>query len=208
MERKFDKKNILIIFLLVVVFVMSVGFALFNTELEVNATGTVSGDWGVRFVNKTLTPVNKTDGVQQVTAQINEDNVTATLDVTFEKPGDSITYELEVENYGTIDAYLKTIDVTGETGNTEAIKLTYDVKDNSKATTYASGNIAGLTWTPDVEPSVDSLLPKAVTADGNTTTQKNYLTITMEYLEDATNVASGASATYTLALNYEQTNAN
>ena len=44
------RKNFLIVFLLIIVLVMSVGFALLGSNLEVSATGTVAGDWSVRFV--------------------------------------------------------------------------------------------------------------------------------------------------------------
>ena len=63
MGRTNDKKNILIIFLLVIIFVMSVGFALLGSNLKVTATGTVSGDWDVHFVSETFEPITKTDGV-------------------------------------------------------------------------------------------------------------------------------------------------
>lgn len=209
MDRKNDKKNILIAFLLVVVLVMSVGFALLGSNLEVTATGTIAGDWSVKFANEPIVPVAKTDGVKEVSTQLDTNALKITLNTTFEKPGDKITYEFKVENTGSIDAYLKDVTVVGKNGNTEAIKLSYEVKSNDKASTYAKGYIIGETANKETNPAAaTSLLNKQVTNGETVTTQANYLTVTLEYLDTTTSVASEASATYTLTLQYEQTNAN
>lgn len=209
MERRKDKKNILIIFLLIIVFIMSVGFALLGSNLEVSATGTVAGDWGVRFANEAIEPINKTDGVKVVTAQLDSTALKITLNTTFEKPGDTVTYEFKVENTGTIDAYLKQVNVVGKAGNTEAIKLSYNVKSNDKTTTYAEGTIIGETSSPTITPlATTALLNKKSVVGETTTIQNNYLTVTLEYLTTETNVEDDATSTYTLNLQYEQTTAN
>ena len=188
---------------------MSVGFALLGSNLEVSATGTVAGDWGVRFANEAIEPITKTDGVKVVTAQLDSTALKMTLNTTFEKPGDTITYEFKIENAGSIDAFLKQVNVVGKTGNTEAIKLSYNVKSNDKVTTYAEGTIIGETATPTITPSATTALLNKQSVVGETTTiENNYLTVTLEYLTTATNVEDEASATYTLSLQYEQTTAN
>ena len=209
MRRRNDKKNILIIFLLAIVFVMSVGFALFSSEPKVTATGTVSGDWNVHFVNDTFTPTIKTDGVDVTTILLNDEALEITLDATFEKPGDTLQYVFKVENTGSIDAYLKNVTATGVEGNTEAIKLSYEVKDNTQSTVYAAGSISGVTPVTTTSPTPDTaLLNKQVIEAQNTTTENNYLTVTLEYVDTTTSVATEASSTYTLSLQYEQTPAN
>lgn len=209
MGSKRDKKNILIVFLLVIVFIMSVGFALLGRELEVTATGTVAGDWDIHFADENIEPVTKTDGVDVLTALLDGEKLRITLNAAFEKPGDKITYEFKIENTGTIDAYLKNVKLVGQEGNTEAIKLSYDVKDNENQTTYAKGHITGLTPEATIIPTAQTaLLGKQVTENDVTTTQNNYLTVTLEYVDTTTTVAETASATYTLTLEYEQTNAN
>lgn len=209
MERKNDKKNILIIFLLIVVFAMSVGFALLGSELKVTATGTIAGDWDVHFVNETFIPKEKTDGAKVITAVLDSSNLEITLNASFEKPGDKLKYTFKIENTGTIDAYLKNVTLTGTEGNTEAIKLSYDVKGNDEQTVYAAGEIIGTTPTSTTIPNpTTALLNKQIVENENTTTENNYLTVTLEYLDATTNIAEDASATYTLSLQYEQTNAN
>lgn len=209
MGRTNDKKNILIIFLLVIIFVMSVGFALLGSNLKVTATGTVSGDWDVHFVSETFEPITKTDGVKVLTAQLDSNKLSLTLNTTFEKPGDIIEYQFKIENTGSIDAYLKNVVVEGKTENTDAIKLTYNVKANDKQTTYAAGSIIGNTPQVTTTPNITtSLLNKQTVVNEQTTTENNYLTVTLEYLTTADTVANDASATYTLNLQYEQTTAN
>ena len=53
-----------------------------------------------------------------------------------------------------------------------------------------------------------ALLNKQSIVGETTTTENNYLTVTLEYLTTAENVEDEASATYTLTLQYEQTTAN
>lgn len=209
MERKKDHKNAIIIFLLIIVLVMSVGFALLGSNLEVIATGTIAGEWGVRFKNETIEPISKTDGVSGVTAQLDTNALKVTINASFEKPGDSLTYELKIENAGSINAYLKSIEVTGQNGNTEAIKLSYNVKNNNRETTYAEGSIIGNTLQTTTSPSpTTALLNKKTITEETTIIENNYLTITLEYLENTTTIDAEESATYTLALRYEQTDAN
>lgn len=203
MERRNDKKNILIAGLLLVVLMMSVGFALLSSNLKITATGTTAGDWQVTFASGSLQKVNQTDGVTDVTAELDSNNLEVTINANFEKPGDSLTYKVAVENAGSIDAYLKTVDVTGDEDNTDVITLSYEVKNKEESTTYARGAIAGTTTNEVVDPIADATLVKK----SGETVDNNYIYVTLEYPETAEQVASGASATYTLDFYYEQAKA-
>lgn len=200
MERKKDKKNILIIFLLVIVLLMSVGFALLSSELEVEATGTIAGDWAVKFKSGSLEQTNKTDGVSDVTAELDTNGLKVTLNATFTKPGDIVSYRVAVENTGTINALLKDVRAEGTNTNTSAIQLAYQVSNKEETTIYAKGTIVGETLTEDQEPITAATLVKK----NGETIDNNYLDITLEYLETAEDITLGASATYTLYLDYEQ----
>jgi len=188
---------------------MTAGFALLGSDLEVTATGTVAGEWGVRFKNEEIEPLSKTDGVSVVSAQMDQNALKITLNVMFEKPGDTITYEFKIENSGSVNAYLKNVNVKGNADNTESIKLSYNVKSNDKLTTYADGSIVGETSQQTISPSpTTALLNKKSKSDETTIIENNYLMVTLEYLESATTVGSEESATYTLELRYEQTDAS
>ena len=87
--------------------------------------------------------------------------------------------------------------------------MSYNVKSNDKLTTYAEGTIIGETANPTITPiPTTALLNKQSIVGETTTTENNYLTVTLEYLTTAENVEDEASATYTLTLQYEQTTAN
>ena len=203
MERANDKRNLLIACLLAVILIMSVGFALLSSNLEVTATGTVSGNWIVNFKSGALEQTHITDGVSGVTAEMDSSNLTLTLTANFEKPGDKVSYQVPIENKGSIDAYLKTVNVEGNAQNTDAIKFLYEVKDNTKTSTYTKGSMTGTTKNIEIPLITGATLTKM----NESIIDYNYLDISLEYLEN-TSVTAGATATYTLTLYYEQPQAN
>lgn len=200
MVRQKDKRNIIIVFLLVMVLIMSVGFALLSSELEVEATGTIAGDWAVKFKSGSLEQTNKTDGVSNVTAELDTNGLKVTLNATFAKPGDSVSYRVVVENAGTINALLKDVRAVGSDANTSAIQLAYTVNNKAETTVYAKGTVEGKTLTEEIEPIAAATLVKK----NGETIDNNYLDITLEYLETVEDITLGATATYTLYLDYEQ----
>ena len=204
MVRGKDKRNILIISLLVIVFTMSVGFALLSSNLKVVATGEVSGNWKVKFKSGSLEQKTITDGVKNVTAEIDSNNLELTLTADFEKPGDKLSYQVAIENLGSINAYLKNVDIEGKTDNTDAIKFSYEIKNNTKDTTYTKGSMTGTTKNIETNLINNASLSKM----NESIIDYNYLDITLEYLETTTTPVAGESATYTLTLYYEQTEAN
>lgn len=204
MKRGKDKRNILIISLLIIVFFMSVGFALLSNSLKVVATGEVSGEWNVKFKSGSLEQKEITNGVKNVTAEIDNNNLEVTLNADFEKPGDKISYQVAIENLGSIDAYLKNVNIEGKQENTDAIKFSYEVINNPKTTTYTKGSMAGETKNIETELISNATLSKK----NESVIDYNYLNITLEYLENTTAISSGESATYTLTLYYEQIEAN
>ncbi len=198
MERGKDKKNFLIAGLLVIVFAMSVGFAFLSSNLNIEATGTVSGDWNLKFRPNSLEIIEKTTGVNDTTTQINSDNMSVTLNASFEKPGEKISYEVYVDNQGNLDGILDSVTLVGNEENTNAIKLSYEVYKNDKTTLIAKGYITGNT------PVVDSFTQDTILSkkSGNVV-DNNYVIISLEYLENSP-AASSESATYTLSLFYKQ----
>lgn len=105
-----DKKNILIGALLFAIVIMSVGYAAFATQFEINGGATIGGNWNVEIVG--ITP--------QITGTASDETATftattATFAATLMKPGDSITYTITVKNKGTIDAKLSSITLTPQT---------------------------------------------------------------------------------------------
>ena len=101
------KKRSLILGILCCLLVfMGVGFAALNITLNINGTATAINTWDVRM--KSITVSTKSNGVEnnETDTKILEDGETANIFVSFEKPGDNVTYEVLIENNGTLDATL------------------------------------------------------------------------------------------------------
>ena len=96
-----DKKKVLIGILSVLVCIMAVGYALLAQELTINGSASIDSTWRVEITNIASKDVvgdavNKVDPSYTAT--------TANFSVGFTQPGDSITYDIEVTNKGTLDA--------------------------------------------------------------------------------------------------------
>ena len=95
-------KNILITALLIVISVMSIGYSAFATELDITGTAEIVGEWNVRIAN--IQAISISDDCDA--GQPEYTDTTALFNAKLQKPGDSITYEITIENAGTIDAAL------------------------------------------------------------------------------------------------------
>jgi len=146
-ERMKKKKNMIIGGLLALIFLMSVGYAAFATNLNISGTANTSS-WIIKITN--IREKTHTGGAD--TENTSFTDLSASFSSTLTQPGDSVTYEVTVENMGNIDASLKKvtktftqnkyIDVTysgllegqmlykqGQTGSTAVMEVTVTFKD-------------------------------------------------------------------------------
>ena len=110
------KRAVIIILAIVsLVLVMAVAYSAFATQLQINGTAEIAEEWNIRIVNiKSIEVSENCDpGEPQFTSN------TATFNAILSKPGDIITYEIEIENAGTLNANLSDITFTSndETGS-------------------------------------------------------------------------------------------
>lgn len=109
-----DRKTRIIAVVAVVLAIagLSLGFAAYSQTLTINGSGEVkASSWQVRFEN--LSSVNKTGTANEVTAptiNTNDTNI-GEYDVTFQTPGDSISYTFDIANNGTFDAEISSISI-------------------------------------------------------------------------------------------------
>lgn len=115
MEEK-KTKNVVIIALCLTLIFMGVGFAALSQNINIGATGTVSGKdaWKVRYASFALngsggnaadtTPDATDGGVKYLDAS----KTTATVNFTLTAPGDYVEYKGTITNFGSIDAKLST----------------------------------------------------------------------------------------------------
>jgi len=116
-ERR--KRNIVIGALCGVLLLMTVGYAAFSSILNIKGTTNISSNWDIRITNvESKNVVGSASNAEDP----EWDNLTATFKTNLEVPGDSIEYDVTVENKGTLNAKLDKINMTAS--NNPAIKFT------------------------------------------------------------------------------------
>ena len=125
MRRNRIQKNYIILGLSVIVLIMAVGYAAFSSQLKISGTSSVTSSWDVEITNIESTNVigSATNGSAPTYTK-----TTATFNTNLVSPGDSITYDVTVENKGSIDATLKTITKT-DTNNSAILFETSGIKE-------------------------------------------------------------------------------
>ncbi len=179
-----NNKNILIGGLLAIVLVMAVGYAVFSTLLNVTGTANVTSSWNVGFdTTKTsgtgvITPTTGLSGAAAPTGSITYPSAqSATLNASFQQPGDKIVFTLTVKNTGTLKAKLST-----------------------PVLTLSGGNVSGLTATKGNIKFTVALGSTSLAASTGTTT----LTVTAEFVNNTLSSSTTESASLTIALNATQ----
>lgn len=136
MDKGKKSQIIVIIALVLVVVVMSIGYAAIGSELTANGNIELGvSKWDVHFVtsgySESLTPTEGTSATHEfpTTTQM-------TYNVTLNNPGDTYEATVPIKNDGTIDAILKSISMS--ISGTNSDHVTYDVTIDS--TKYTSSN--------------------------------------------------------------------
>lgn len=113
-----NNKNIIIVTILFVILAMAVGYSAFATQLSINGTAEIVGEWNVKISKiEAIFVSEKCDaGEPEFT------DTTASFYAKLSKPGDHITYEITVENAGTIDAILNKSTFVETEGGSPAIE--------------------------------------------------------------------------------------
>ncbi len=117
------KQKVIIGTLVAVILGMCVGYAALSQILTITGTSGISGDFKVEFTKiEEGTMVNATT---VTTGGIG--STTANFTVDLKKPGSSAIYDLTVENKGTIDAILASIEGVDESNGKEPVDIVYSV---------------------------------------------------------------------------------
>ena len=195
MTEKKEKKNILIGGLLVAIVAMAVGYAALAQQLTINGTAQVTSTWDVKFTHISEGTPSNSAGVASTaknrTAQSISGGTTATFDVEFQTPGDTMEYDITVTNDGSLDAKLANVVATATDGASEPLELTeakginYEITIDGKP--YASAK-------NDVIAGKD--------ADGPANTSTVHVKVWWD--QTATEVPENTVKKLTLTLEYQQ----
>lgn len=137
MKKTVNVSAIIIALMSIAIVFMAAGFAAYASNLTIAGTTTVTGSpWKVQFVTTTFDD-SKSNVTATTTPTVSGTNVS--FNVKLDKPGDSYTFDIEVENAGTIDADLTGITMSGVSAEQQAY-IDYSIKYND--TTYTASNAA------------------------------------------------------------------
>ena len=175
MKRRFSRtqRNYIIAGLCMILVIMGVGYAAFQSQLKISGTSNISSNFLVRITDIQSTVLNGQASDAQTPSHT---DTTATFKTNLVSPGDAMRYDITVANEGSIDAVLNSIDVnTGEndaiTFETSGIKegdallksttdvLTVIVRYNSSVTSQPESTESTITVTLNYGQSDGTALP-------------------------------------------------
>ena len=121
MRSRFNtrQRNYIILGLCSILLIMAAGYAAFRTQLNIKGTSNITSEWNVLITNIQSQIIN---GNPEDEEEPSHTDTTATFKTKLYSPGDKMRYTVTVENRGSLDAVLKTIENT-DSGN-EAIIFT------------------------------------------------------------------------------------
>ena len=117
MHGKFNtrQRNYIILGLCSILLIMAAGYAAFRTQLNINGTSNITSEWKVLITNIQSQIVNGTP--EDEAGSPSHTETTASFSTKLYSPGDRMQYTVTVENQGSIDAVLKTIETTDSNNN-------------------------------------------------------------------------------------------
>ena len=122
--RTRQKQRIIIGTLCAVIVGLAVGYAVLSQTLTINGTGSIASDFNILFTNITEGTMN---GATTINKQIT-DSTTATFTIDLEKPSSNGEYLITVENRGTLDAYVESINGIDEANQAEPTDITFIIE--------------------------------------------------------------------------------
>ena len=162
-----NKKTIMIVILCTLVAVMAIGYAFLAQQLNINGRASIDSTWKVEITNITEKDIVGDASSKETPSYT---STTANFSVGLIQPGDSITYDVEISNLGTLKAKVDSINVT--MGNNAAI--TYTTSGVQQGDKLGVGEKATL--------SVTIAYNSEVTSQPTNTAKE--ITVTINYIQD------------------------
>ena len=120
MRRESRKQNI-IIGIIVLLLVLTIGYATLQTNLTINGTSKINNStWNIHFNNPTPTPGSvaiDTSAYQDAKAATKDSATQVSFNILLSEPGDFYEFTVPVENEGSIDTMIDEITSTIQIGN-------------------------------------------------------------------------------------------
>ncbi|MCI9110784.1 MAG: hypothetical protein HFH47_03100 [Bacilli bacterium] len=109
------KRNIIIGTLCGVLLLMIVGYAAFQSVLNIKGTSSINSNWDIKITeikrdSSSISGVTDVEGFPKINENSNE--LSASFNTNLEYPGVYATYKIEITNNGSLNAVLKNINIT------------------------------------------------------------------------------------------------
>ena len=162
-----NKKKIIMVVLSVLVCIMAVGYAVLAQQLNITGTTSIDSTWKVEITN-----IGEKEVVGKAVSKVTPSytSTTANFSVGLIQPGDSITYDIEISNFGTVIAKVDSININLD--ENDAIK--YTTSGVSNGDKLGVGEKTTLTIKVEYDSSVTSQ-PSITSKD---------ITVTINYVQD------------------------
>ena len=183
MHRSKRKRNIIIFSLIGILLCMVVGYAAFQTRLEIKGTSKVTSNWDIEITNVTAgTPTGSAENATKPSWKA----TSASMEANLYDKSDAMEYDVTIENKGTIDAKLNDILTNLEQENSDAVIITFSGYTKGEVLKAKESKIVHvkIAYNPDY--------------DGEETSSE--VTIDFEYTQD--NKSEDAPTTYLLTYDY------
>ena len=152
-----DKKNIMIVAMLIAITFMSAGYVLLSEQLDVrNAITSVNPVWDVKILS--ISSI-ETEGYAQSIQESIENKYVVNFNSEFQTNGDKITYVINVKNEGTIAAKLSSIIINPKYENEY---LTYTVEGIEVGDKLNIGESKMFTFTIEYNNEIDTLVDETI----------------------------------------------
>ena len=114
MKRRFNRtqRNYIIAGLCMILVIMGVGYAAFQSQLKISGTSNITSNWSVKI---TAIQSKVISGTPTNALEPTHDDTTATFSTRLTSPGDTMQYDVTVLNEGDIDAKLDKITIPEST---------------------------------------------------------------------------------------------
>ena len=116
----------MIVGLCAILVIMGVGYAAFSSQLKITGTSNIDSTWSVKITS--ITPTDIIGEAKDKPEITDYTDTTATFGTSLKLPNDSITYNIVIENQGSLDAKLDTISKT-DTNNSAISFVTSGVEE-------------------------------------------------------------------------------
>ena len=152
MNRKLSRtnRNYIIAGLCMILVIMGVGYAAFSSQLKISGTSNIASNFLVKITGIEVS--SKSGGAADKPDVTTYNDTSATFGTTLQSPGDSITYDITIENQGSIDAVLKTISKTDASNSA----ILFETSGVNEGDSLNVGEIATMQVTVTYNPSVES----------------------------------------------------